>query len=110
MQAYSERSVTLVYSELWYIQNLGIFKTRGIFRALVYPKLWHIQNQRHIQNPGLFRTLGYSELEAYSEPCQTSMMEGFKKQLTALINFASYNYFRNISFSSPLVYEINDFF
>ena len=56
---------------------------------LLHPKLWHIQNQRHIQNP----TLGNSELEAYSEPCQASLMEGFEKQLTVIIIFASYKYF-----------------
>ena len=39
IQAYSEPCVTLVNSELWHIQNLGIFKTRGIFRTLVYSKL-----------------------------------------------------------------------
>ena len=75
--------------------------------TLVYPKLWHIQNQRHIQNHGLFRTLGYSEPEAYSEPCKTSTMEGFEKQLTDIIIFVSYDYFRNISFSCPLVHETN---
>ena len=87
-----------------------IFKTKGIFRTLVYPKLWHIQNQRHIQNPGLFKTLGYSEPETYAEPCQVSMMECFEKQLTTIIIFASSNYFRNISFSCPLVHKINPFF
>ena len=54
IQAYSEPCVTLVCSELWHIQNHGIFKTRGILRTLVYPKLWQIHTQRHIQNPGLF--------------------------------------------------------
>ena len=110
IQAYSEPCAILAYSELWYIQNPGIFKTRGIFRTLVYPKLWHIQNQRLLQNPGLFRTLGYSEPEAYSESCQTSMMECFEKQLTAIIILAGYNYFRNISFSSPPVHELNMIF
>ena len=43
IQAYSELCVTLVYSELWYIQNPGIFKTKGIFRTLVYSKLWHFE-------------------------------------------------------------------
>ena len=37
-------------------------------------------------------------------------MERFKKQLTAIIVFASYNYYRNISFLSPLVQEINMIF
>ena len=61
IQAYSELCVTLAYSETWYIQNSGKFKTRGIFKTLVFPKLWQIQNQGHIQNPGIFRALGYSE-------------------------------------------------
>ena len=97
-------------SELWHIQNLCIFKTRGIFRTLLYSKLWHIQNQGHIQNPRLFRTLGYSEPKAYSEPCQISTRERFGKQLTAIIIFASYNYFHNISFSCSLGHEINTIF
>ena len=58
IQAYSEPCVILVDSELWYIQNSGIFKTRDIFKTLVYPKFWHIQNQRYIQNRGLLRTTG----------------------------------------------------
>ena len=37
-------------------------------------------------------------------------MERFEKQLTAIIVFASYNYFRNIRFSCPVVYEINMIF
>ena len=81
-----------------------------MFRTLVYPKLWHIQNWKPVQNPELFRTLEYPEPEAYSEPCQTSTMEGFEKQLAAIIIFATYNYFRYISFSSPLVLEINMIF
>ena len=101
IQAYSEPCVTLAYSELWYIENPGILKTRGIYRILVYPKLWHIQN------PWLFRSLGYSKPETYSEPCQTPMMEHFGKQITAIIIFASYNYFYFISFSSPPVHETN---
>ena len=110
IQAYTETSVTLAYSELWYIQIQGIFKTRGIFKTLVYSKLWHIQNHRHIDNPELFRTLGYSEPGAYSEPCQTFAMERFDKQLTNIIIFASYSYFRNINFSCLVVHEINNFF
>ena len=59
----------------------------------------------NIQNPGI-----YSEPEAYSEPCQISTMERFEKQLTATIIFATYNFFRNINFSCPLVHEINMIF
>ena len=98
IQGYFEPCAALAYSEVWYIQNSGIFKTRGIFRTLVYPKLWHIQNQKRFQNPGLFRALGYSELEAYS-----STIKRFEKQLTNVIIFESYNYFRNISFSCRIV-------
>ena len=36
-QTCPEPCVTLAYSELWYIQNHDILKTRGIFRTLVYP-------------------------------------------------------------------------
>ena len=96
MQAYSKFCVTLTYSELWYTQNPGIFKTRVIFRTPVYTKLRHVQSQRHVQKPGLFRILRYSEPKTYSEHCQTSTMKRFDKQLTAIIIFASYNYFCNI--------------
>ena len=57
---------------------------------------------------GLF--LGYSEPEEYSEACQTSTMKCFEKQLTPIIIFESYLYFRNISFSCPLVHETNMIF
>ena len=49
-QAYSEPSVALAYLEPRYIQN-----------------------QKHIQNRGSFRIL------AYSEPSQTSTMDGFRE-------------------------------
>ena len=106
----------------------GIFCTLcnpGIFRTLSYSEFWHIQNQRHIQNPTVSKSLAHSELEtysecwaamgysepkAYSEACQTSTMEHFEKQLTPIIIFASYNYFRNISFPCLLVHEINMIF
>ena len=51
--------------------------------------------------------MAYSEPQAYSEPCQTSTMEHFTKVLTAIIIFANYNYFRKISFSCSLLYEVN---
>ena len=35
IRAYPE--IIQAYSELWYILNHDIFKTRGIFKALVYP-------------------------------------------------------------------------
>ena len=104
IQAYSEPCVALAYSELWYIQNPGIIKTRGIFRTLVYPKHCTFRTR------DIFRTLRYSEPEAYSEPCQTFTMGHFEKRLTAIIIFSSYNYFGNISFSCPLVHEISMIF
>ena len=36
-------------------------------------------------------------------------MKSFEKQLTIIIIFASYYYFRNISLLCPLLHEINDF-
>ena len=83
IHGYSKHSVTLAYSELWYIQSQ------------------HTQNQGHIQNPGISKTLLHSEPEAYSESwafqnpeinsetCQTSAMERFEKQPTAIIIFTS---------------------
>ena len=104
IQSYCEPCVTLTYSELQYTQNPGILKIRDIFRTLVYAKLWHIPNHRHIQNPGLFRTGGILKT------LLNIMMEHFEKQLTAVIIFASYNYFQNINFSCRLVHEINIIF
>ena len=45
-QVYSEPAA---YSEPWYIQNPGLFRT------LVYSEPWYVPN------PGIFRTLVYSE-------------------------------------------------
>ena len=49
-QAYPEPCVILANSERGYIQNAGIFRTRGIFKNLAYPEPWYFQNQRYIQN------------------------------------------------------------
>ena len=82
--AYSERRVTLAYSEPCRIQNPGIFSTWDTCRTM--PKYILAYSERRV-------TLAYSELcrikkgpEAYSEPCQTSNMEG----LTKLVK--TYNY------------------
>ena len=48
IQAYSKPCLTLAYLGPWYIQNPDIFKIRNIFRTLVYSQLWHIQNLRLI--------------------------------------------------------------
>ena len=70
IQANSEHCVTLTYSEPSYIQKLGKFRTRGIFRTLVYSEPWFIQNPDifkaysepwNIQNSEIFRTLVYAE-------------------------------------------------
>ena len=67
--AYSEPCVTPAYSESWYIQNPGIFSTRGICRTLAYSE-----------------PVIYPEPVAYSEPCQASTKEHFvKKILTAIV-------------------------
>ena len=58
-QAYS--GIIQAYSELWCIQNTGVFRTRGIFR-----------------------TLAYSEPRAYSELSQTSAMELSRSLLYAI--------------------------
>ena len=73
------------YSELWYIQETsilrtrGISRTKGIFRTAVYSNTWDIENQRHTQNLVIFRTLACWEPQIYSQPCQTSTMESFTK-------------------------------
>ena len=48
------------YSELWHIQN------PGIFRSLAYSESWHIQKPGIFKIRSIFRTLAYLELEAYS--------------------------------------------
>ena len=72
------------YSEPWYIKNSGILRTRDIFRILGYSETWDIQNRRHTQN--FVKHLQWSTLRALSAN--------------------GYNYFRNISFSCPLVHEM----
>ena len=61
------------YLEFCHIQSLGIFWTRYIY---IY-----------IYNPGIFRTLAYaySELEVYSEPCQTSKIEQLFSNYSCLV-------------------------
>ena len=68
IQAYSEPCVTLInsepdaYSEPWYIQKPGLFRT------LVCSKPWHIQNQGHIHDPDIFRTQTYLEPSLFRTP------------------------------------------
>ena len=63
IQMYSEPCVTLAYSELWRIQNPGIFKTRGIQNSGISKTLAHSEPETYseswpIQNPEIFRTGG----------------------------------------------------
>ena len=74
-----------------------IFRTLcnpDIFRTPVYLEPRHIQNCNKFRmltcsSTGIFKILMYSEpCYIHSEPCQTSTMESFQKQLTANIIFA----------------------
>ena len=58
IQSYSEPCVTLAYSELWYIQNASIFKTRNIFKTLAHGEPETYSESWAIQNLGIFRTRG----------------------------------------------------
>ena len=62
IQTYSEPCLTLTYSETWYIQNLGKFRTRDILKTLAYSEPWFIQN------PGIFMTRGIFRTQKYLEP------------------------------------------
>ena len=85
---------------------LGILCNPSIFRTMVYSKRWHIQN------PDIFRT------KVYSEPWDTQNLTQIQnlakhlrwsivqKLLTAIVVFANYNHFCNISFSSSLLFQI----
>ena len=93
-----------------HIQNSGIFRILAHSKPEAYSEPWYIQNFGISRTRDIFRILEYSESEAYSEPYQTSTMERFEKQLSAIIIFASYNCFPNITFSCPLVLEISMIF
>ena len=90
-----------------------------------YLESWYIQNQRHIQKSGVSKTLALSERKTFSESWAvqkpgimrtggilttlTNIYDGVLCK-TAIIIFASYNYFCSMSFSCPLVYEISMIF
>ena len=94
--------------------------------TLAYSESRHILNKKHIQNPGISKTLAYSELETYLESWATQNTWIFRTgdilrtlsniydevlwETVAIIIFANYNYFRNISFPGPLLYKINIIF
>ena len=89
----------MTYLDSWYISNLSIFTTQGIQDTvnlqntvytdacvtLTYSQPLYIQALAHWEpekDDGPFSTepcvtLACSELEAYSEPCQISIMENF---------------------------------
>ena len=67
IQAYLEPCLTMVYSEPWYIQNQTRIRNIGIFRTRI-----------------IFKTLSYLETEAYSRPCKASVMEHFAKRVDVL--------------------------
>ena len=69
IQAYSKPCVTLVYFELWYIQNPDILETGNIFRTLAFSKPWYIQNPGISKIQGIFRTLPNIYDQAF---CQNS--------------------------------------
>ena len=68
-QAYSKTFVKLAYSELWYIQNPDISKTRNIYGTLAYSERRYNKNSGRFKTQGLFRHLR----------CQTSTMKRFVK-------------------------------
>ena len=103
----------LVYSQPWYIQILDITgtleysETPGIFRNLAFSELRYIKDHGIFRTRGIFRTLAYSEHEEYSELFQTSTVEHFSKIVNGYNYFRNYNYLCNISFSRSAFYKIN---
>ena len=94
--------------------------------TLAYSESRHIQNKKHIQNPDISKTLAYSEPETYLESWATQNTWIFRTgdilrtlsniydevlwETVAIIIFANYNYFCNISFPGPLLHKINIIF
>ena len=71
----------------------------SIFRTLAYSKPWHMQN------PDIFRTEVYSEPWDTQNSTQIQRWSLVQKILTAIVVFAIYKYFCNISFSSSLLFK-----
>ena len=60
IKAYSERCITLAYSELWYIQKFwipGISKTLTHWEPEIYSESWVIQIPGIFSTGGILRTL-----------------------------------------------------
>ena len=64
IQAYLEPCITLTYLKLWYIENTDIFTTRSIFTTLVYSEPRYIQNAGILKILGIFRALSHTYSEA----------------------------------------------
>ena len=64
IQAYLEPCITLTYLKLWYIENTDIFTTRSIFTTLVYSEPRYIQNAGILKILGIFRALSHIYSEA----------------------------------------------
>ena len=94
----------MVSSESWYIVKQSHIQNPGVSKTLAHLEPETYLESSTIQNPGIFRTGGI--LKTYSNIYE----ECFEKQITAIIIFASYVYFRSISFSCPLVHEIKIIF
>ena len=97
IQAYVELCVTLAYSEHSDNQNQRHIQKPAIFRTLTlaYSEHWYFQN------PGIFRALGILSTRVI---IKTSTMERFVKIVKDYNIFPN---FRNTSFSSSLLYEMN---
>ena len=61
IQAYSESCVTLAHKKTWHIQNQRHNQRRGVYRALAYSEPEAYSEHWYIQSPGIFRTLVCSE-------------------------------------------------
>ena len=88
----------LTYSEPWFIQKFGKFRTRGIFRALVYLELWHIRN------PGIFRTRGIFRTLVYSEPSHIQNPGVFCENSYILYEINIINSFNTCVIFTPIVF------
>ena len=78
-------SIILQIRANFYVISLQVLTKKKQITRRVYQDSW---------SPGILKTT----------------MELFQKQLTAIIIFASCNYFHNISLPCPLVHEINGMF
>ena len=108
---YSEFCITMMYSQPQYIQNPGIFRTRGIFRTLsnicdgaFYPEpcvnLAYL-NIQYIENPGTFRTRG--TLRTLSSI--SSMIDRFVQNPVKPWHIQNPGIFRTLAYSEPVAHS-----